>query len=50
VFTVAKKLLNRRVAALVALVVTAVAFGNCGHGPGSGGNPHNPVGLWEGPL
>ena len=46
----AKKLLTRRVAALVALVVTAVVLGNCGHGPGSGGNPHNPVGLWEGPL
>jgi hypothetical protein len=50
VFTVATKKLSRRIVALVALVVVSVAFGACGHNPGPGSNPHNPVGLWEGPL
>jgi hypothetical protein len=48
VFTVAKLLLTRRLVVLLALVVLAVVLGKCGF-PGFG-NPHNPVGLWEGPL
>jgi hypothetical protein len=48
VFTVAHKLLHRRLVVLLALVVLAVVFGKCG--VPAFGNPHNPVGLWEGPL